>query len=265
MFAFAANEPIVNKFLGMTPSPVPLEIPATDDWWVVPEKLTAEESAEMKSQAVPGLRVRLTTSNADLAYLEGLSELQRLYLWRTKVTDAGLVHLKDLKGLQALSLFQTSVTDAGLKNLAGLTELQWLDLGDTQVTDAGLVQLKGLTKLRKLSLMRTRVTTAGVAELGKALPGCKILRSSPTTQQTRSNLTLDDFRALRADMTLQQVHERVGMPRRDVGSGIYILVYELTNGEQILVGSSGDRVLYDRYRERNLPLAGSGVGAPDGH
>lgn len=66
-------------------------------------------------------------------------------------------------------------------------------------------------------------------------------------------------------MTLQQVHERVGMPRRDVGSGIYILVYELTNGEQILVGSSGDRVLYDRYRERNLPLAGSGVGAPDGH
>ena len=45
------------------------------------------------------------------------------------MTDAGLVHLKGLTQLQDLVLYATKVTDVGLKNLKGLTKLQSLELG----------------------------------------------------------------------------------------------------------------------------------------
>ena len=53
-------------------------------------------------------------------------------------TDAGVAHLKGLTQLQLLELGNTKVTDAGLANLKGLTQLQSLDLHGTQITDAGL-------------------------------------------------------------------------------------------------------------------------------
>jgi hypothetical protein len=68
------------------------------------------------------------------------------------------------------------VTDAGLEHLKGLTQLRTLFLGYTSVTDAGLKHLKGLTQLQSPGLTETKVTDAGIAELGKALPNCRILR-----------------------------------------------------------------------------------------
>ncbi|MGO8753589.1 MAG: hypothetical protein ACLQNE_47250 [Thermoguttaceae bacterium] len=53
----------------------------------------------------------------------------------TQVTDAGLAHLKGLTQLQQLSLDNTQVTDAGLEHLKGLTQLQTLFFDSTKVTD----------------------------------------------------------------------------------------------------------------------------------
>jgi hypothetical protein len=114
-------------------------------------------------------------TDAGLAHLEGLTQLQSLYLNETQVTDAGLVHLRGLSQLAAfLSLSDTQVSDAGLVHLGGLTQLIYLILDGTQVTDAGLAHLRGLTRLKVLTLDATQVTDAGVQRLKRALPNCDI-------------------------------------------------------------------------------------------
>ena len=57
-------------------------------------------------------------------------------------TDAGVEHVKGLTQLQSLSLWGTKITDAGLVHLQGLTELQTLELEATQVTDAGVTEIQ---------------------------------------------------------------------------------------------------------------------------
>jgi len=75
------------------------------------------------------------------------------------------------------------VADADAVAALGLgAKIEWnqqgevveVDLNGTQVTDAGLVHLKGMTTLEELRLYYTRITGAGIAELGRALPNCKI-------------------------------------------------------------------------------------------
>jgi Leucine Rich repeat len=104
-------------------------------------------------------------TDAELSHLEGLTDLQLLYLPDTKVGDAGLAHLKGMSRLTMLILWKTKVGDAGLSNLAGLTRLRTLDLSDTEVTDAGLAHLEGLAGLEGLSLAGTHITDAGLIHL----------------------------------------------------------------------------------------------------
>jgi hypothetical protein len=113
-------------------------------------------------------------TDAGLEHLERLTNLTDLYLSGTQVTDAGLGHLRGLTNLEYLYLRDTQVTDAGLEHLKELTKLTKLDLRDTQVTDAGLEHLEGLTKLELLALDGTQVTSEGVKKLQEALPDCAI-------------------------------------------------------------------------------------------
>src|SRR5689334_3901312 len=57
----------------------------------------------------------------------------RLYGANSTITDAGLAHLRGLADLQELFLQGTHVTDAGLVHLRGLTKLRVLILDYTQV------------------------------------------------------------------------------------------------------------------------------------
>ena len=54
------------------------------------------------------------------------------------VDDAGLESLKGLTDLEFLFLHKTRVTDAGLKHLIGLKHLQILNMENTQVTSAAV-------------------------------------------------------------------------------------------------------------------------------
>ena len=60
----------------------------------------------------------------------------------TQLTDAGLAHLKGLTNLQTLDLKGTQVSDAGLTHLKLLTNLQTLWLLGTQVSVAGVQELQ---------------------------------------------------------------------------------------------------------------------------
>ena len=116
--------------------------------------------------------------NADLAMLEGMSQLGQLDLSSTAVTDEGLRYLSGLSKLQLLALSGTKVSDAGLAQLESL-ELRFLLLGFTSISDAGVDALGRMDKLEGLSLRGSRLTADGVARLKKLLPNCRIVADAP--------------------------------------------------------------------------------------
>ena len=61
-------------------------------------------------------------------------------------------HLRRLTELRRLKLRRTSVSDAGLVRLKGLVNLEDLDIGGTLVTDAGVQELRKV--LPKLNVSR---------------------------------------------------------------------------------------------------------------
>jgi Leucine-rich repeat (LRR) protein len=92
-----------------------------------------------------------------------------------RVTDADLAQLQEMNQLQSLDLNSTQVTDEGLVHLKGLAHLQSLNLGGTKVTDAGLQHVKRLPRLQVLWLSGTKVSDSGLRDLRKTLPNCQIV------------------------------------------------------------------------------------------
>jgi hypothetical protein len=69
-----------------------------------------------------------------------------------------------------------------------------------------------------------------------------------TSAVERSSRTVDSFHFIGAATTLQDVTARLGAPDRDVGSGIYIYAYRLSDGSDVLIGSAdGSHILYVRH------------------
>lgn len=101
-------------------------------------------------------------------------KLSSLDLARTKITDAGLAKVAAMKNLQELHLENTAISDAGLDHLKGLASLEYLNLYNTKVTDAGIAKLAGLGKLKALYVWQSGVTKAGVAALKTKLPQAHI-------------------------------------------------------------------------------------------
>ncbi|WP_040006621.1 c-type cytochrome domain-containing protein [Fibrisoma limi] len=117
-----------------------------------------------------------TFSDAQAALLPKLSQqIVWLKLGETAVTDATLAQVAKLKNLQKLHLEQTKVTDAGLKQLKGLPNLEYLNLYGTAITDAGLKELAELKSLKTVYLWQTNVTETALAELKKSLPNVEFV------------------------------------------------------------------------------------------
>jgi hypothetical protein len=138
--------------------------------------------ASLMPTAANGKTYRFTALNVAKEFADsGLDALgpiadkvASLDLARTKVSDAGLAKLAAMKNLQELHLENTGIGDAGLDHLKGLASLEYLNLYNTKVTDAGLAKLAGLSKLKALYLWQSGVTKAGVAALKAKLPGAHI-------------------------------------------------------------------------------------------
>lgn len=87
----------------------------------------------------------LSGSNVDdemITIINGLPNLQKLFLQNTKVTGKGLRHLKGLEYLEYLNLYGTEITNNGLEALPKLPRLEYLYLWKTQTTGAGIALLK---------------------------------------------------------------------------------------------------------------------------
>jgi len=107
-------------------------------------------------------------SEAGLMDLTGLVRLRSLDLHKSNITDAKLGPIKSLKGLVSLSLDETFVGDTGLENIEGLNKLQSLSLAKcARITDSGLKNIEKLTELRVLDLDRAQVTDAGLEHLAR--------------------------------------------------------------------------------------------------
>ena len=126
-------------------------------------------------------------TNKGLAALRGLDFLSELNLDRlnrfrhaqssirtAQLTDACLAQLQALPQLENLSLAGNKITDQGLSQIAAIKNLKVLDLSATEVTDAGLAHLEGMKNLDRVHLGATRVTKEGIAQLRLVRPDLSI-------------------------------------------------------------------------------------------
>jgi len=74
-----------------------------------------------------------------------------------RISDAGLAHLTTLKQLEELSIHDTRITDAGLEHVRGLVKLRTLKLSRARITGAGLARLSSLRQLQKLDVSHNAI------------------------------------------------------------------------------------------------------------
>ena len=89
-----------------------------------------------------------------------------------------------------------------------------------------------------------------------------VLLASCGGSQDGGKLSRSDFDFLRLRMSYQEVVARIGEADRDVGSGIHILVYDLSDGTQFMLSfASLDNLmavhLYDPDRDTRELILGS--------
>lgn len=110
-------------------------------------------------------------SDAQMPLLIPLSpQLVWLKLGHTQITNAALADVAQLKNLNKLHLQYTQVGDEGLKHLQNLPYLEYINLVGTRVTDEGLQNLAKLKSLRNVYVWKSGVTEAGVARLKRIRP-----------------------------------------------------------------------------------------------
>jgi hypothetical protein len=116
-----------------------------------------------------------------LRSLAGRNDLTSLSLVKPKLAGSGLMSLSGSKRLKRLELVESPrIQQADLDALATLPALETLNLRGSAIDDTAVDTLKKLTTLRSLDVSQTQITRNGAAELGRALPKCKILGPTPS-------------------------------------------------------------------------------------
>jgi Leucine Rich Repeat (LRR) protein len=103
-------------------------------------------------------------TDAGIAHLASLHDLEHLRLDCPEMTDAGMTILRSLPLVEHLDVKSNHVTNAGLVHLGSLHHLESVDLASDNITDDGLVYLRSLSKLWGLTL-RCPITDAGMEYL----------------------------------------------------------------------------------------------------
>lgn len=97
-----------------------------------------------------------------LANLKSWTQLERLNLRGTDVTDTSVEYIARFRNLRALDLSFTQVTNNGMDALGNLAALEELSLGGIKVSGAGLSVLRLLPRLRVLNLNGTQKRNSGM-------------------------------------------------------------------------------------------------------
>ena len=109
-------------------------------------------------------------SDAGVAHLAKLRSLKHVHINNSLITDESLHHLSELPNVEVLSLQGHSFSDKGLEHLQGMKQLKrlWLGAGKkngNEITDDGLEFLSGLSQLDQLELTFSKVTDEGLKSL----------------------------------------------------------------------------------------------------
>jgi Leucine-rich repeat (LRR) protein len=150
-------------------------------------------------------------TDSDMPALARMTDLARLNLSLTRISDRGLRALKtapaiedvnlyfaeqvgdegaailrNWKRLKRVNLRGTKITDSTLEALAGVPSIEWLDIGWAQITDTGLDHLSALTNLRWLTMGGNKLTDTALQFL-RQMPQIEYLDIGGT-QRTDSGL-----------------------------------------------------------------------------
>ena len=101
----------------------------------------------------------------EMAHLEHLTGLRKLFLQSPAITNKSLVSIRKFTNLQWLDLSHTRINDRGLEYLVHFDELQVLDLEKTLISDSGAGQLSELVDLEQLSLKATNIGDVGLEDV----------------------------------------------------------------------------------------------------
>jgi internalin A len=153
----------------------------------------------------------------------------------------GFIRLLPHTNLKRLGLDDTRVTDAGLRQLGELKDLSELSLRNTDITDVGMKELSQLKGLKELDTSGTRVTVQGKAGLRVSLPQLWII---------------DEAESIQAFTLLKGIMERDrSLSGAPVYSLLFRERYELNEKSMRLMGTFKHlRVLHLDYRYEISPL-----------
>jgi internalin A len=94
--------------------------------------------------------------------------LSRLNLSNTVINDTALADFPEQMQLNSLSLEDTGITDEAVRHVARFHGLEYLQLDLTDVSDDGIRHLASLESLRELALFRTNVSDTSLVWLSDA-------------------------------------------------------------------------------------------------
>ena len=122
------------------------------------------------------LQLLFAVTNAGMASLSSISDLEALRIQRSSISDEGLAYLKPMRSLKEIVLqmggprdpSSSSLTDTGLAHLSQIKSLESIKLYQPDFTDRGLKHLSELDKLRCLVIPNSsNFTDQGFSHLAK--------------------------------------------------------------------------------------------------
>jgi len=110
------------------------------------------------------------TTNDIALLLPVKKQLVWLNLGGKKLPDTILATISQLTNLSRLQLDYTAITDKGLASLQSLVNLQYLNLVGTNITIQGVMQLKTLPRLQAIYLYKTFISSSDWQTLKNTFP-----------------------------------------------------------------------------------------------
>lgn len=122
--------------------------------------------AQLRADDLQGISFQRTpVTDADLAYIEGMSALRDVHLGGTSIGDKGLSYLQNISTIDELILRDTRVTDSGMSYVENLSHMKFLMLNMTDVTDEGIAHIANMSELEVLDLFNVAITDKGAQYL----------------------------------------------------------------------------------------------------
>ena len=108
------------------------------------------------------------------ALASSLSELDDLFVGRTRITDSSMSAIRNLRHLTWFDFAETKVTDAGVSALGSHPSIKTISLEGTRVSNASLAVLATMPQLKSVWSSPGQFTGTALSEFEKRRPDVRI-------------------------------------------------------------------------------------------